>query len=248
MGFGSYSFSTLTTIQGIAFRLLEPFTPTQIIEAGFKVIRLLETFKAKHPDKIPTKPGGGLLNFGEQVQVNDFELAMHLVNRNDPSMAKLRKSAKGVPVLIAYLATIANAKELPEEHLLESALPFAVASLTVEGAIAKNWNQHLQTEIERLEPLAHKGAKFIGKQPDSLGPLAKAIRDHLKKSADSSAEQVWSALSEKPPKGLKFNDNHVGKYVEYDKRTGAGNLKNTNYRRFANTVSEQRKYRKTLTE
>lgn len=248
MGFGSYSFSTLTTIQGIAFRLLEPFTTEQIIDAGFKVIRLVDTFKAKHPDKIPTKPGGGLLNFGEPVQVNDFDLAQHLVNANYPAMAKLQKSAKGLPVLIAYLATIANAKDLPEEHLLESALPFAVASLTVEGEIAKRWNQNLQTEIERLAPLAHTGAKFkAGRKPDSLSPLAKAVRAHLKKSIDSSAKEVWFALSKKPPKGLSFRDNHAGKYVEYDKRTGAGNLKNTGYLRFATIVSEQRQYCNTLT-
>lgn len=228
--------------------MLEQFTPAQIIATGFEVIRIVDTFKKKHPDKIPTKPGGGLLNFGEPVRVNDFELALHLVNTNDPAMAKLRKSAMGVPVLIAYLATIANAKELPEEHLLESALPFAVASLSVEGDIAKNWNQHLQTEIERLEPLAHTGAKFkAGRKSNSLGPLAKAVRSHLKESIDSSAKEVWSALSAKPPKGLTFCDNRAGKYVEYDKRTVAGNLKDTNYPRFRNIVTEQRKYLKGVT-
>ena len=146
-------------------------------------------------------------------------------------------------VRTVYLATIANVKELRAEHLFESALPFAVASLTVEGEIAKHWNRNLQTEIARIAPYAQKGLKFKGgRKTNSPGPLAKAVRAHLKKSIDSSAKQVWSALAAKPPKELSFFDNRTGKYVEYGKRAGTGNLKSTGYRRFETIVSEQRKY------
>jgi hypothetical protein len=246
MGLGSYSFSTLTTIRGIAFRALEKFPKAQIADTGIKVVRLLETFKTKHPDKIPTKPGGGLLDMGP-LPINDFELAQHLIATNDPAMAKLIKGAKGLPVLIAYLATLTNGAELPSEYLLESALPYAVASLTVESEVSKLWNKDLQTEIERLLPLANKGAKFKGKKLGALGPLAKAVRQRLKRWPDESAKSIWNALSDSPPKGLTFCDNRAGKYVEYDKRTFKGSLKNTNYRRFANIVSEQHTKLKSLT-
>lgn len=246
MGLGSYSFNALTTIRGIAFRAVEHFTTAQTADTGIKVIRLLETFKAKHPDKIPTKPGSGLLDMGP-LPLNDFELARHLIDTNDPAMAKIIKGASGVPVLLAYLAIITSGSNLPEEHLLESALPFAVASLAVESEAAKRWNKNLQTEIERLVPLANKGAKFEGKKLGALGPLAKAVRQHLKKHLFDSPKSIWIALSGKPPKGLTFCDNRAGKYVEYDKRTFKGNLKNTAYGRFRNTVSEQRKKLKSLT-
>jgi len=123
MGLGNYSFSALQAIQGIAFRTLEKFTTAQIVETGLKVSRLLESYKKNYPDKIPKKAGGGLLNTGTLVNVDDFELALHLVNTEEPAMAKIVKGAKGLPVLTAYLSVLTNGAELPPEHLLESALP-----------------------------------------------------------------------------------------------------------------------------
>lgn len=248
MGFGNYSFSTLQAIQGIAFRTLEKFTATQIVKTGLKVSDLLEDFKRTYPDKVPKKVGGGLLNFGSPVDVDDFELALHLVNANDPAMTKIVTDAKGLPVLTAYLSVLINGEELPPEHLLESALPFAIASLSVEGDVAKLWNQNLQTEIVRLVPLASTGLKFkSGRKKEALGPLTKAVRNRLKAHPTENAAAVWIALSSRPPKGLIFCDNRSGKYVEYDKRTHSGNLKNTGYERFANIVSSEVKRRKSLT-
>ncbi len=240
MGFGSYSVSMLTTIRGIAFRVLEKFTTEQILNTGIAVVRLLENFKAKHPEQIPTKPSGGLLDM-DPLPLNDFELARHLIAMNDPAICKVIKGAKGVPVLFAYLAVLTNSKELPPEYLLESALPYAVDSLTVESKVYRLWSERLQSRIERLEPLANKGAKFVGKKPGSLGPLARAVQQHLKACRNDSPEAVWSALSRKPPKGMTFRDNPAGKYVEFDKRTFAGNLKNSEYRNFANIVYRERK-------
>lgn len=248
MGFGNYNFSTLQAIQEIAFRTLEKFTTAQIVETGIKVSRLVQIYKKKSPDKIPKKAGGGLINFGKLVDVNDFELALHLVNANDPEMAKIVTGAKGLPVLTAYLSVLTNGAELPPEHLLESALPFAIASLSAEGDVAKLWNQGLQVEIARLVPLASTGLKFKnGRKPEALGPLTKAVRNRLKAHPTENAAAVWIALSSRPPKGLIFCDNRSGKYVEYDKRTHSGNLKNTGYERFANIVSSEVKRRKSLT-
>lgn len=248
MGLGSYSFSTLAAIQGITFRTLEKFEPTQIVKTGLKVFALLEDFKGNCPDQIPKKAGIGLQNFGKPVNVDDFELARHLVDSNNPAMAKIVKNAKGLPVLTAYLAVLTSGAELPPEHLLESALPFAIASLSVEGDVAKLWNQKLQSEIVRLEPLAKTGEKFTnGRKKEALGPLTKAVRNRLKNHPHENAAAVWSALAVRPPKGLTFCDNRAGKYVEYDKRTHTGNLRNTGYRRFANIVTSEVKRLESLT-
>ena len=216
MGFGSYNFSTLQAIKGIAFRTLalEKFTPVQIAEAGLKVFRLLEDFKRNHPDKVPKK-AGGLLNFGSSVNVDDFELALHLVNGSDPAMAKIVKGAKGLPVLTAYLSVLTSGAELPPEHLLESALPFAIASLSVEGDVAKIWNQNLQTEVARLAPLANKGLKFKGGKPKgSFGPVATAVRERLLKKFTESPDEIWQALSMKPPKDMTFYGNGKDRRIE----------------------------------
>ena len=248
MGFGNYSFSTLQAIQGIAFRTLEKFTATQIVKTGLKVSRLLEDFKRTYPNKVPKKAGGGLLNFGSFVDVDDFELALHLVNTNNPAMAQIVKGAKGLPILSAYLSVLTNGAEPPPEHLLESALPFAIASLSLEGEIASVWSQNLQVEIARLAPLASKGLKFKGGKPKgSFGPLTKAIRKRLKADSNETPAAIWSALSSRPPTGLIFCDNRTGKYVEYDKRTHAGDLKTTGFRRFANIVTDEKKRLKILT-
>lgn len=254
LGFGGVNFNTLETIKGIAFYSLQKFPVNDVLKTGNNVIQLLETFKQTHPDRIPknTLHDGGLLAFDTgsiivSVNVNDFELALHLLNTNDPSMALLVKEAKAVPVLLAYLAVITIGVHLPDASVLESALPFTVNSLKFDIADQERWNTKLRTEVERLLPLANKGAKFKGKKLGALGPLAKAVRRHLKSRRRDNAEAVWAALVANPPKGMTFQDNRTGKYVEYDKRTYVGNLKNTGYRRFVNTVTEQKKKLKSLT-
>ncbi|MBK9575057.1 MAG: hypothetical protein IPO43_21390 [Rhodoferax sp.] len=127
--------------------------------------------------------------------------ARHLIAMNDPAICKVIKGAKGVPVLFAYLAVLTNSKELPPEYLLESALPYAVDSLTVESKVYRLWSERLQSRIERLEPLANKGAKFVGKKPGSLGPLARAVQQHLKACRNDSPEAVLECVVTQAPKG-----------------------------------------------
>lgn len=241
MGFGGYSFNVLAVVSGITYRALEKFTTEQIFNTGIAVVHLLENFKAKHPEQIPTKPSGGLLDMGP-LPLNDFELARHLIAMNDPAICRVIKGAKGVPVLFAYLAVLTKSKELPPDYLLKSALPYAVDSLTVESEVSRLWSEALQSRIERLEPLANTGAKFAtGRKPEALGPLAKAVQRHLKDCRDDNPKAVWGALAAHPPKGMTFHDNRHGKYVEFDKRTFKGNLKNSDYRNFANIVYRERK-------
>lgn len=188
MGFGSYNYSALTEIRQIAARLLEGFTTAQIIETGCNVIRVLEDFKKQHPDKIPTKPGGALLNMGP-FPINDFELALHLVGSNNPAMTEAVLRAERLPVLIAYLDTyleiLGNNTKLPDESWLESALSFAIRVRTIEGDVAKLWNQDLQKDVERLGPLAITGQRLkdANKIKGALtGKLKEPVRERIAKA------------------------------------------------------------------
>ena len=244
LGFGSYSFSALFVIRNIAFQLLKELTVDQIVDTGNSVSRLLETFRLQHPEQVPTcKSGGGLLNVPiSTVPVADFELARHLIDTNHPDMASVVNGANGVPVMLAYVATMTSGSESPAEHFLESALPFVVQSLSVDAEVSKRWSESLRAENQRLASLADTGAKFTtGRKPQAVGPLARAVRKHLKDCRDDNPEAVWVALAAHPPKGMTFQNNRQGRYVEFDKRTFKGNLKNSDYRNFANTVYRERK-------
>ena len=185
MGFGSYNFGALSEIQQIAARLLQGFTTAQIVETGGNVIRVLENFKKEHKDKIPTKPGGGLLDMGP-LPINDFELALHLVNSRNPAMTEVIESANGLPALVAYLEILTNNIKLPEESLLESALSFAIGARTLDGDVAKLWNRELQKDVERLGPLAITGQKHgvaqanrrMGKTKLSESQKRQIVREH----------------------------------------------------------------------
>ena len=170
------------------------------------------------------------------IAVNDFELALHLWDNNDPAMAKVIKGADDMPVLLAYLATLTSGTDLPNEALLESALPFAVASLRVESDAAKLWNQELQKGVDRLLPLARTGQKFTkGRKPAALGPVAKKIKAYLQKNPAAKTLDVWRALKKSPPNGFVFMESaRLGRYIEKGCETVM------EWRRFQNLVSEHR--------
>lgn len=270
LGFGGYGVgNTLNTIMGIAFYCLNKFPVNDTLEIGLNVAELLETFKQKHPEQVPQDSFSGGLLAGHtgsiKSNVNDFELAMHLMRIDDPSMAALLRDANGVPVLMAYLAVRTVDANLPTASFLESALPFAANSLKFDVASQERWNKELKTEISRLAPLASTGLKFKGGKPKgAIGPLAAAIRERLRNYPKETPKEVWSALAKKPPKGLTFCDNNAGKYVEYEVRNSLAKSSNsksalwgaladktaggtkarlvtTQYGRFRNIVIEQRK-------
>lgn len=239
MGFGSYNHSALTEIRRIAARLLEGFSTAQIIETGCNVIRVLEDVKKQHPDKIPTKQVGGLLDMGP-FPINDFELALHLVGSNNPAMTEIIESANGLPALIAYLETyleiLGNNTKLPDESWLESALSYAILAQKFEGDVAKLFNQDLKKDVEELRPLAKTGQKFVnGRKPAALGPVAKKVKAYLQKNPKAKPLDVWCALAKSPPSGLTFMDTaRLGRYVEKGSETVM------EWRRFQNLVSEHR--------
>ncbi len=218
MGLGTYNFSALQAIQGIAFRTLGKYTTAEIVDVGMKVIQLVERFKEQHPDKVVKQViSGGLLSDGSSytAQLNDFEIAQNLVFANSPEMQELTAGAKGLPELMAYLSVITIGKELPTESLLESALPFAVASLSLESSVAKRWSESLETEVARLAPLASTGLKFKGGKPKgAFGPVATAVRKRLLKNSKENPNEIWQALSMKPPKGMTFYGIGKGRRIE----------------------------------
>ena len=244
MGFGNYPFSALSVVREITFYLLKEFTANQIIDTGNKVSRLLEAFRLQHPEQVPTcKSGGGLLNTPiRTIPVDDFELARHLIDTNHPDMASVVNGANGVPVMLAYVATMTSGSESPAEHFIELVLPFVAQQLNADAEASKRWSVRLRAENQRLAPLADTGARFTtGRKPQALGPLARAVRKHLKDYRDDNPEAAWVALAAHPPTGMTFHDNRQGKYVEFDKRTFKGNLKNSDYRNFQNIVYRERK-------
>jgi hypothetical protein len=91
--------------------------------------------------------------------------------------------------------------------------------------------------LRHVIPTAKKGAKFSpGRQVGSGSPVRKAIRVLLKREAVKTAAEVWTALANKPPKGMCFRDApRIGKYIETDGEPDTG------YDRFANIVSEEKR-------
>lgn len=236
--------SKLRLIQSIALRALTKFNTTQVVDTAFAVFDILDWFKANHPTQIPQiDVHAGLLGDGRvvgQEPVNDFILVRHLVDTNHASIAKLALGS--VPVVMAYLAiasTCSKPKLMLPADAISSALNYSVMSLTLDASKLEAWNDNLESAVRRLEPAAEHGNRFKGRKPDSLGPLARAIRAHLKKFPDDKPTKIWNAFVSKPPKNLKFCEiRGVGKYVEYAGKTTADD---TNYKHFQNRVAEQRK-------
>ena len=90
--------------------------------------------------------------------------------------------------------------------------------------------------MEFLQPLAQTGKKFVsGRKSGSVGPVRLAIRRYLKRQPQARAAQIWGSLSAKPPNGMSFYDNRLGKYIETDGQP------DTHYRHFSNLVSMERR-------
>jgi hypothetical protein len=88
-----------------------------------------------------------------------------------------------------------------------------------------------------LLPLSRTGKKFVaGRKQGAVGPVRAAVRRYLQRQPDANTAQIWAALKAKPPKGMVFYDNRLGKYIETE------GYKDTSYRLFTNMVSAERKY------
>lgn len=91
--------------------------------------------------------------------------------------------------------------------------------------------------MEFLLPLSRTGKKFVaGRKQGAVGPVRAAVRRYLQRQPDANTAQIWAALKTKPPKGMVFYDNRLGRYIE------TPGYKDTSYRLFSNMVSAERKY------
>lgn len=153
-------------------------------------------------------------------RIASMQKALKKAQRNHPRIKKIE-------ALLTQITPIPSNRDQSYMDRFDSVLKEAVWL----------WRDYLvQT---RLVPDALKGQKFkAGRVKGAVSPLTAAVRERLQYDSGQTAAQVWDALAANPPESCEFFDNAQGKYVEYSSASG---LANTNYRRFQNIVSEQRK-------
>lgn len=207
MGLGNYPFEVLFQIQGITSHQLERFTTEQIFKSFSGVAKALADFKLNHPDKVPMRTnGGGLLNMDMgQIPVNDFELAQHLISTNEPEMVKVINESQGVPVLMAYLEVLINGKDLPDEFMLTSALPYAVSTRTFEGDVAELWNLELTEQASATAKRVRERNVVNASKPR---PNARAI-DHDEVKLEYS-RLVRDGHTEREARGILVQRGNMG--------------------------------------
>ena len=89
--------------------------------------------------------------------------------------------------------------------------------------------------MEFLIPAAKLGKKFkSGRKVGTIGPVRRAIRRCLSRAPSATTAQVWTSLESKPPKGMAFFNNRLGKYIETDGHP------DTKYPHFANLVTMEK--------
>lgn len=246
--FGVANFQTLHTLKACAYASLSNIRGEVIAETGYRVLTTVEKAKLKNPELFQVKlKRSGLLGDGSEYWdfIGDFEIAQQLFPDDDLANALLVQQGKSAPRLLAYVAVVC-ASDLPASQAwIDAALRYVITDLQARTENVNQWAKDIRLKYDALKPLAATGEKFVaGRQPKALGPLAKAITKYLKanKSRNVPTLEVWEALKSKPPNGLTFLENpRRGKFIEYDKRTYKGELRDTGYMAFGNAVSKVRK-------
>lgn len=233
--------ATLAILSTLTQQCLKGFSYNSIARAGLHVCDQVENFKRRMPKKVTTSGGG--ISDASGAAVDNFKLAEFLFPDYERFSDQKPATAKVTPKLLSYIATICTGSEIPSQDWIDSALFYVAVEVAAVNDVETDWNARLAQEVRSLEPLASTGKKFVsGRKSNSDGPLTKAVAAHLKRNVDHNPEQVWTALAKKPPKGMTFVDSpKLGRYIEYDKRTHKGELKDTGFRRFANVVYRKRK-------
>jgi len=237
-------YSRLSTIArtqvAVAFiEQIQTFDVAKVVKIGLNAKTILQTFRKEHPEKVPRRISQGLLAM--RTPVDDLSLVIHLTSTNHPSMSKLGSKEGDPPIVISYVLANLCEDGLPDEDWLATALSYTYGMLSGKSLNSRDEIVQLSRASDLLAPYAKAGLKFKqGRKIGTVGPLALAVKRHLKKYPAHSTKQVWDALAKAQCKGMTFYDNHLGKYVEYEKPTLNGSLRSTSYRRFSNIVSEQK--------
>ena len=238
LGLAPAQVTALQLLKACTYSCLTDISPALVVRTGLQVTKAVTKFKKTKPELVPTVPGG-LLGPSE-VPANDFLIAEHLFDDNDLAAALRVGNKTAGQALLAYSATMFVTHDDLSPQWVESALRYVVNTVIAKNWLYKDLEKGIREKLKLLEPDAEHGKKFKGRQRDSIGPLARAIRRHLKKFPDDKPKKVWQTLERNPPKGLRFCDTRgVGKYVEYVGKPAAFD---TNYHQFQNRLAEQRKF------
>ena len=117
-----------------------------------------------------------------------------------------------------------------------------LAAITCLGLHHNDWNDLVTKVIADFHPLAEHGKRFMdGRKPGAVGKTRLAVRQVLKRNPTANAAEVWAALKAKPPRSMTLHENRHGKYIEIATADG---INTTEYRRFANIVSEEKRPKK----
>jgi hypothetical protein len=97
-----------------------------------------------------------------------------------------------------------------------------------------------RADFLELQRLAEIGRKFAesAKSWRKVGPVRESIRVLLAQHPDASPKQLWSLLVDDPPPKLEVLEDRFGRRLEY---TRGGRTRSCEYRRFASSVSEERR-------
>jgi len=128
----------------------------------------------------------------------DDVLAVHAKDMLDPAYASYERQVRAVDEiaarrekLIRLMARVVHAMNLGETD----GLPVLM-------------------DQETAGQVTH-GRKFRGRKPDSIGPVRKFIRAKLKKNPSATNEELWDAISKRPPKDWTPIENaRLWRYIE----------------------------------
>ena len=132
---------------------------------------------------------------------------------------------------LSHLAALAFGTNVDQKCMAEY-LGFMLAALAMHDYAAPI----LGDQYNRIVPLANKGVKFSTGGKARAGSVRKAVRKVLKSKPAASPDEVWHFLMSKPPNGMSFYDS-----VQFGRRIETDGKAETQYPRFRNIVSEEKK-------
>lgn len=224
-------------LKELSFLLLREKSSADLVTLGYQVKELVAKVKEHHPNLVSLKHVPSGLLGGTVATPDDFTIAERLIEGKDAIVAD-----EGKPLLLAYIAVVSIADEIPGPLWASAAIAYLTTRLQVDRIASESWRRNLEDHLAAQAPLASVGRKFVqnGRPAGSLSPLARALDRLLKKNPKASAQALWNTLKAKPPRGMNFYEPGRGSpYIEHEKK-GGGMCKPTTFRSFENAVTKSR--------